>query len=41
MKNSKGEEREETTQYYSKDDGVRIEFADEKVKLYKSDGIHV
>ena len=41
VKNSKGEEREETTQYYSKDDGVRIEFADEKVKLYKSDGIHV
>ncbi|WP_195988269.1 germination lipoprotein GerS-related protein [Clostridium sp. D53t1_180928_C8] len=41
VKNSKGEEREETTQYYSKDDGVRIEFADEKVKIYKSDGIHV
>lgn len=41
VKNSKGEEREETTQYYSKDDGVRIEFADEKVKLYKLDGIHV
>ena len=41
VKNSKGKEREETTQYYSKDDGVRIEFADEKVKLYKSDGIHV
>ena len=41
VKNSKGEEREETTQYYSKEDGVRIEFADEKVKIYKSDGIHV
>ena len=41
VKNSKGEEREDTVQYYSKDDGVRIEFADEKVKLYKSDGIHV
>lgn len=41
VKNSKGEEREDTVQYYSKDEGVRIEFDDGKVKLYKSDGLHV
>ena len=41
VKNSKGEEREDTVQYYSKDEGVRVEFDDGKVKLYKSDGIHV
>ena len=41
VKNSKGEEREDTVQYYSKDEGVRIQFDDGKVKLYKSDGLHV
>ena len=41
VKNSKGEERENTIQYYSKEEGVRVEFDDDKVKLYKSDGIHV
>ena len=41
VKNSRGEEREETVQYYSKDKGVRVEFADEIIKTYKSDGIHV
>lgn len=41
VKNSKGEERENTVQYYSKEEGVRVEFDDDKVKLYKSDGIHV
>ena len=41
VKNSKGEERESTVQYYSKEEGVRVEFDDDKVKLYKSDGIHV
>ena len=41
VKNSKGEEREDTVQYYSKDEGVRVEFDDNKIKLYKSDGIHV
>lgn len=41
IKNSKGEEREETVQYYSKDEGVRVEFKDDKVKIYKADGIHV
>lgn len=41
IKNSKGEEREETVQYYSKNEGVRVEFKDDKVKVYKADGIHV
>lgn len=41
VKNSRGEERESTVQYYSKEEGVRVEFDDDKVKLYKSDGIHV
>jgi len=41
VKNSKGEERESTVQYYSKEEGVRVEFDDNKVKIYKSDGIHV
>lgn len=41
IKNSKGEEREETVQYYFKDEGVRVEFEDDKVKIYKSDGIHI
>ncbi|WP_304681119.1 germination lipoprotein GerS-related protein [uncultured Clostridium sp.] len=40
VKNSKGEEREDTFQYYSKDKGVRVEFND-KVKIYKADGIYV
>ena len=41
VKNSKGEEREDTVQYYSEDKGVRVEFKDDKIKLYKEDGIHV
>ncbi|WP_370774375.1 germination lipoprotein GerS-related protein [Clostridium sp.] len=41
VKNSKGEEREDTVQYYSKDKGVRVEFKNDKIKLYKEDGIHV
>ena len=41
VKNSKGEEREDTVQYYSRDKGVRVEFKDDKIKLYKEDGIHV
>lgn len=41
VKNSRGEEREETTQYYSKDKGVRVEFGEDIIKTYKADGIHV
>ena len=41
IKNSMGEEREDTKQYYSKDKGVRVEFGDDIVKIYKNDGIRV
>lgn len=41
VKNSRGEEREETVQYYSKDKGVRVEFGEDIVKTYKDDSIHV
>lgn len=41
VKNSKGEEREETVQYYSEDEGVRVEFGDESVKIFKDDQIIV
>ena len=33
VKNSKGEERENTVQYYSNEEGVRVEFDDDKVKI--------
>lgn len=41
IKNSRGQEREETVQYYSKDDGARVEFGEELTKIYKKDGITV
>lgn len=41
IKNNKGEESEETLQYYSKNEGVRVEFKDDKIKIYKADGIHI
>lgn len=41
IKNDRGEEIEETTQYFSSDKGVRVEFADDRVKIYKNDGIYV
>ena len=41
VKNAKGEEREDTNKYYSSDYGFRIEFGDEKVKIYKNDNIYV
>lgn len=41
VKNSKGEEREDTIQYYSDEEGVRIDFEDGKTKVYKEDGIYV
>ena len=40
-KNSKGIEKEVTAQYYSKEKGVRVEFGDELVKIYKQDNICV
>lgn len=41
IKNARGEERKDTKQYYSKENGVRVEFGDERVKIYKKDGIKV
>ena len=38
-KNSKGIEKEKTSQYYSKDKGVRVEFEDGLIKIYKGDDI--
>lgn len=35
IKNSRGEAREETKQYYSKDIGGRIDFGEERSKIYK------
>lgn len=39
FKNTRGEEREETVQYFSKEKGAKIEFGQDRVKLYKDDGI--
>lgn len=40
-KNSKGIEKEVTSQYYSKEKGVRVEYGDDLVKIYKQDNICV
>ena len=37
--NSRGEEREETIQYFSKDFGGRIDFGEDRIKIYKDDKI--
>ncbi|NKF06760.1 hypothetical protein J1C67_07270 [Clostridium gasigenes] len=39
--NSRGEEKEETTQYYSEDKGARIDFGIDRIKFYKDDNIRV
>lgn len=41
MKNSKGVEKEETTQYYIKGKGVRVEYKDDLIKIYKDNEILV
>jgi len=41
VNNVRGEEREETVQYYSRDKGVRVEFREEVIKIYTKDGIHI
>lgn len=41
IKNSRGQEEEDTVQYYSKDNGVRVEFGEACIKIYKKDGIKV
>lgn len=37
--NSRGEETEETIQYFSKDFGGRIDFGEDRIKIYKDDKI--
>lgn len=37
--NSRGEETEETIHYFSKDIGSRIDFGEERIKIYKDDKI--
>lgn len=39
--NEKGDEIEETTQWYSADKGVRLESSDNAIKIYKDDKIYV
>lgn len=41
IKNSRGEEREETIQYYCSEIGGRIDFGQDRTKLYKDDKILV
>lgn len=41
IKNTRGEEREETTQYYSKDIGGRIDFGEDRSKIYKDNKVIV
>ena len=41
FKNSRGEEKESTTQYYSREDGVRVEFGEDLVKLYKDNKVEI
>lgn len=41
FKNSRGEEREETKQYYDREKGSRVEFGTDRTKIYKSDSILV
>lgn len=41
VKNSRGEEREQTTQYYSEAKGARIDFGEDRIKFYKDGNIKV
>ncbi|MCR1952252.1 MULTISPECIES: germination lipoprotein GerS-related protein [unclassified Clostridium] len=41
VKNARGEEREETTQYYLKDIGGRIDFGEDRSKIYKDNKVIV
>lgn len=41
IKNSRGEEKQETKQWYSDVKGVRVEFGDEETKIYKDGKIYV
>lgn len=39
--NSRGEDKEETTQYFSVDKGARIDFGQDRIKFYKDGNINV
>ncbi|ATD54060.1 germination lipoprotein GerS-related protein [Clostridium chauvoei] len=41
VKNTRGEESEETVLYYSKDKGARIDFGQDRVKIYKDGNVTV
>ena len=41
VKNSRGEDREQTTQYYSEKKGARIDFGEDRIKFYKDGNIKV
>ena len=41
IKNSRGEYKENTTIYYSKEQGMRIEFEENRVKLYNNGSINI
>ena len=41
IKNSRGNEKESTTQYYSSDKGKRIDFGEDRIKIYLEDKIIV
>lgn len=41
VKNTRGEESEETVLYYSKDKGSRIDFGQDRVKIYKDGNVTV
>lgn len=36
IKNSRGEYKEETSMYYSKENGMRLEFGENRIKIYKN-----
>lgn len=41
IKNSRGEYKENTTIYYSKEQGMRIEFEEDRVKIYNGESIKI
>lgn len=41
MKNSRGEYKENTTIYYSKKKGMRIDFEEDRFKIYKDESINI
>lgn len=41
IKNSRGEQREELTLYFSKDHGGRIDFGEDRIKFYSNESINI